>query len=62
VSPDEVMTTFERKIKLCDENISVLEFEKKYNSLINVVYDKTIQFPEDTLNIQNKFIVYTQYN
>ena len=34
IAPDEVMTTFKREIKLNTEDITVSEFEEKYNTLI----------------------------
>ena len=38
-APDEVMSSFTRKMKVIDEAISVNEFEKNNNSLIKIAFD-----------------------
>ncbi len=62
IAPDEVMTTFKREIKLNTEDITVSEFEEKYNTLIHLVYDEETHYPHDNLNIKNKFLLYDIYN
>ena len=60
--PDDIMPSFERKIGVVKENITVSGFEKKHNALIHLVYDgEKMVFPEDKLNIKGKIVTYDQY-
>ncbi|MDD2643600.1 MAG: UDP-N-acetylglucosamine 2-epimerase (non-hydrolyzing) [Methanobacteriaceae archaeon] len=62
VSPDKVMSTFNREMKLITEDVTVKEFEDKYNALIQFVFSENAIFPSDDLNIKNKFILYKIYS
>ena len=60
--PDNIMPSFERKIALVKDSITVSGFEKKHNALIHLVYDgDKMVFPQDKLNIKGKIITYDQY-
>ena len=61
-SPDEVMSSFTRKMKVIDEDISVDEFENNNNSLIKIAFDgEEIKFPYDDLNLNGLTIIYEDY-
>lgn len=61
-APDEVMSSFTRKMKVIDEAISVNEFEKNNNSLIKIAFDgEEIKFPYDDLNLNGLTIIYEDY-
>ncbi|MDR1722243.1 MAG: UDP-N-acetylglucosamine 2-epimerase (non-hydrolyzing), partial [Methanobrevibacter sp.] len=62
-SPEEIMTSFKSNIKQINEEISVKEFEEKYNSRIRIVYNKnSIEFPEDDLSLFNKLVFFDSYS
>ena len=58
-APEDIMTSFERKMTQIDEDITVLEFEKRENALVNLVFtgEKMI-FPSDELNLNGMMITY----
>jgi UDP-N-acetylglucosamine 2-epimerase (non-hydrolysing) len=61
-APDEVMSSFTRKMKVIDEDISVDEFENNNNSLIKIAFDgEEIKFPYDDLNLNGLTIIYEDY-
>ena len=61
-APDEVMSSFTRKMKVVDEDISVVEFEDKNSSLIKIAFDgEEIKFPYDDLNLNGLTIIYEDY-
>ena len=60
-SPEDIMVLFKKKIINVKENITVNEFEKKYNTRIKLVYDNKMHFPFDNLNLNNMMVVYDQY-
>ena len=61
-SPDEVATTFERKIELVSVNITVSEFEDKNNAYIHLVYNgDKMEFPYADLELEGKMISYDLY-
>lgn len=60
-SPDEVMSTFNRKMVKIEENITVKDFEDKYYALIHLVYGETLEYPFDNLNLNNKLVFYDKY-
>ena len=61
-SPDEVATTFERKIEPVSENITVSEFEEKNNAYIHLVYNgDKMEFPYGDLELAGKMISYDLY-
>ncbi|MBO7732016.1 MAG: UDP-N-acetylglucosamine 2-epimerase, partial [Methanobrevibacter sp.] len=61
-APDEVMSSFTRKMKVIDEDISVDEFENNNSSLIKIAFDgEEIKFPYDDLNLKGLTIIYEDY-
>lgn len=61
-APDEVMSSFTRKMKVIDGDMSVKEFEEDNNSLIKIVFDgEEIKFPYDDLNLNGLTIIYEDY-
>ena len=63
VSPDEVMTSFVRKMKLVGEDITVENFERENNSLIKIAFKgEEIKFPHDDLKLNGLSIIYEDYN
>lgn len=62
-APDEVMSSFTRKMKVIDEDISVNDFEEKNNALIKIAFDgEEIRFPYDDLNINGLTVIFEDYN
>ena len=58
-APEDIMTSFLRKMTHIEEDITVLEFEKKENALIHMLFDgKRMIFPKDDLNIKGMMISY----
>lgn len=63
IAPDELMSSFTRHMKVIDEDISVLEFEKENNSLVKIAFEKEeIRFPYDDLNLNGLNVIYEDYN
>lgn len=65
-TPDDIMNNFSTEILAIDEDITVLDFEKRNNGDIRIVYtnynDKnSIEFPFDDLNLNNKLILFDRY-
>ena len=62
-APDEVMSSFTRKMKVIDEDMSVLNFEDSHNALVKIAFDgEEIRFPYDDLNLKGLTIIYEDYN
>ena len=62
-APDEVMSSFTRKMKVIDEDMSVLNFEDSHNALVKIAFDgEEIRFPYDDLNLNGLTIIYEDYN
>ena len=58
-APEDIMTSFSRKMTQIKEDITVSEFEKKENALIHMLFDgKRMIFPKDDLNIKGMMISY----
>jgi UDP-N-acetylglucosamine 2-epimerase (non-hydrolysing) len=58
-APEEIMTSFTRKMATVDEDITVSEFEQKENALIHMAFDgQNMRFPSDDLNIKGMMITY----
>lgn len=58
-APEDIMTSFSRKMTHIEEDITVSEFEKKENALIHMLFDgKRMIFPNDDLNIKGMMISY----
>ncbi len=61
-APKEMMSSFERKIALIDEDISVKEFEDKNNASIHMAFDgEKMRFPADDLNLKGMCVNYDEY-
>lgn len=58
-SPENIMVQYKTEMKIINENITVKEFEEKYNSLIEIVYiNDSIKFPFGNLNINGANVLY----
>ncbi len=58
-APEDIMSSFTRKMASIDEEITVQEFEKNENSLIHMVFDgEKMRFPTDDLNLNGMMISY----
>ena len=58
-APEDIMTSFSRKMTQIKEDITVSEFEKKENALIHMLFDgERMIFPKDDLNIKGMMINY----
>jgi UDP-N-acetylglucosamine 2-epimerase (non-hydrolysing) len=58
-APEDIMTSFSRKMTQNEEDITVSEFEKKENALIHMLFDgERMIFPKDDLNIKGMMISY----
>lgn len=61
-SPEDIMTSFKRKMMIVEEDITVNDFEDKYNTLVCLVYNnKKMLFPFDDLNLKGMMISYDKY-
>lgn len=62
-SPDTLMSTFTRKLRVIDEDITVSGFEDKNNSIIKIAFkEEDIKFPYDNLNLNGLTVIYEEYN
>ena len=60
-APEDIMSSFSRKMALIDENITVREFETKNDALIHMAYDgEEMRFPADDLNLNGMMITYDE--
>ncbi len=60
--PEDIMGSFNRKLEVINEEITVLEFEKSRNALLRLVYDEgEPQFPHPGLNLYNKVVLFDEY-
>lgn len=58
-APDDIMTSFTRKMVLVDEDITVKDFEDRENALIHMLFDgQKMRFPKDDLKIKGMMITY----
>ena len=58
-APEDIMTSFTRKMANITEDITVKEFEENENALIHMVYDgEKMRFPADELNLNGMMINY----
>ena len=61
-APEDIMTSFERKIASVKEDITVKDFEEKNNALIHLIFDgEKMRFPADDLNIKEMCVTYDEY-
>ena len=62
-SPDTLMSTFTRKLRVIDEDITVSGFEDKNNAIIKIAFkEEDIKFPYDNLNLNGLTVIYEEYN
>ena len=60
-APEDIMSSFSRKMALIDEDITVDEFETKNDALIHMAYDgDEMRFPADDLNLNGMMITYDE--
>ena len=60
-APEDIMSSFSRKMALIDEDITVKEFETKNDALIHMAYDgEEMRFPADDLNLNGMMITYDE--
>ena len=60
-APEDIMSSFSRKMALIDEDITVREFETKNDALIHMAYDgEEMRFPADDLNLNGMMITYDE--
>lgn len=58
-APDEIMTSFTRKMAQIEEDITVAEFEQNENALVHMAFDgEKMRFPADELNLKGMMITY----
>ncbi len=58
-APEDIMSSFTRKMTQVDDDISVGEFELKENALVHMVFDgEKMLFPTDELNLNGMMIAY----
>ena len=58
-APEDIMTSFTRKMDKISQDITVGEFEDENNSLIHMVFDgDKMRFPADDLNLNGMMITY----
>jgi len=60
-APEDIMTSFTRKMDKITRDITVSEFEEDNNSLIHMVFDgDRMRFPADDLNLNGMMITYDE--
>jgi UDP-N-acetylglucosamine 2-epimerase (non-hydrolysing) len=58
-APEDIMTSFTRKMTLIDEDITVSEFEARENALIHMAFNgNEMRFPGDDLNLRGMCVTY----
>ena len=58
-APEDIMTSFTRKMALINEDVNVAEFEQKEKALVHMVFDgKNMKFPTDDTNLKGMMISY----
>ena len=65
-TPEDIMNSFSTEILAIDEDMTVLNFEKRNNGNIRIVYNNyndnsSIEFPLDDLNLNKKFVLFDRY-
>jgi len=65
-TPEDIMNSFSTEILSIDENITVLNFEKKNKGNVRIIYtnyndNNSMEFPLDDLNLNNKFILFDRF-
>ena len=60
-APEDIMTSFTRKMDKISEDITVADFENGKNALVHMVYDgDKMRFPSDDLNLKGMMITYDE--
>lgn len=60
-APEDIMSSFTRKMASISEDITVGEFEDNNDSLIHMVFDgEKMRFPDDDLNLNGMMITYDE--
>ena len=60
-APEDIMTSFTRKMANVNEDITVAEFEEKNNALVHMVFDgEKMVFPTDELNLNEMCVTYDE--
>ncbi len=58
-APEDIMSSFTRKMTSIDEDITVNEFESKNGALVHMVFDgDAMRFPTDDLNLNGMMVTY----
>lgn len=58
-APEDIMSSFTRKMAMIEEDITVADFESKEDALIHMVFDgEKMCFPADDLNLNGMMITY----
>ena len=58
-APEDIMSSFTRKMTSIDEDITVKDFEAKEGALVHMVFDgDKMRFPADNLNLNGMMITY----
>ena len=58
-APEDIMTSFSRKMKTVTDDISVSEFEGMEDALVHMVFDgENMRFPTDDLNLNGMVVSY----
>ena len=58
-APEDIMSSFTRKMTSIDEDMTVKDFEQKENALIHMAFDgEKMRFPSDDLNLNGMMIIY----
>lgn len=61
-APEDIMTSFERKMALINEDVTVKDFEEKNNALVHMVFDgEKMRFPSDELNLKEMCVTYDEF-
>lgn len=61
-APENIMSSFNRKMANITEDILLEDFEKKENALVHLVFDgEKMIFPENNLNLKDMMITYDKY-
>ena len=59
VAPEDIMSSFTRKMAKIDEDVTVSQFEDAENALVRMVFDgEKMIFPRDELKIKGMMITY----
>jgi len=57
-SPTDISREYTIMLKNIEENINVLDYEKKYNTIIKSIFkDETLLYPYDNTNLKNSVII-----